>query len=73
MLHQVAVAAKERSVSSWDSHGESTLFTQLSRGKEVLLDLKPILERLSTAGVKKQEAISWSLLWRREQGQVADL
>lgn len=73
VLHQVAVAAKERSVSFWDSHGKSTVSTQLARGEAVLLDLKHTLERFSSAGVKKRDAISRSLLWRREQGQVAAL
>ncbi len=72
VLHQVAIAVKERRFPDQDGHIESTLPTQLARGERVLLDLRAILERLST-GPKKRDAIPRVLMWKREQGRVAIL
>lgn len=70
VLYQVTIAVEERRLSGQDGIGGSTLSVLLERGETVLLDLNVILEKLSV-GVRKRDAISRVLLWRKEQGRVA--
>lgn len=72
VLHQVAIAVEERRLSGHDDDGKSRLYDLIARGEEVLLDLKAILDRLSSAaGIRKRDVIPRVLMWRREQGRVA--
>lgn len=72
VLHQVSIAVEERRLSGHDDDGKLRLYDLITRGEEVVLDLKAILERLSSAaGIRKRDAIPRVLMWRRDQGRVA--
>ncbi|KAK0701881.1 ankyrin repeat-containing protein-like protein [Lasiosphaeria miniovina] len=73
VLHQIAIVAEEKRLSAQDGHAAPTLLAQLARGKTALLDLKTILERLLSAGLKKREAIPRVMMWRTEQRRVLSL